>query len=124
MLYGSTLNSFKSTKDNSYIVFWKIEMEFAPLFYVYYIKDGKLMKIGEWEIIAPCDTCDTGDYSVEDIQIFQKDEKIEFLFLKEIRFVNFSTYYDSELWGTFETGELTIAFNLVDGTLKRVIGSE
>ena len=47
MLYGSTLNSFKFQKDNSYIILWKIEMEFVPLFYAYYIEDGKLIKIGE-----------------------------------------------------------------------------
>jgi hypothetical protein len=124
MLYGSTLNSFKSTKDNSYIVLWKIEMEFVPLFYAYYINDGKLIKIGEWTIYVPCDTCDAGDYKVENIRIHQKDKEIEFSFLKDTRFFVNKENFKYDDWGTFKAGELKVSFNIVDETVKRVIERE
>ena len=123
MLYGSTLNSFKSQKDNYYLVLWKIEGEFVPTFYAYYVKDGKIMKIGEWVLFVPCKTCETVNYLIEDIKIFQNDDEIEFIFLKETSFVAYkdlSKSLDHEDWGSFQAGELIVSFNIVDGTVKRV----
>ena len=116
--YGSTLSSFKNETNNSYIVIWKRESEFAPLFYVYYIKEGILMKIGEWGITEPCDTCDTGDYLIENIRIYQKSYEIEFLFLKETRFAVFKENFDYEDFGTYKAGNLVVSFNIVDEALK------
>jgi len=121
MLYGSSLSSFKSEKDNSYIVLWKIEGEFAPSFYIYYIKDGKLLKIGEWGINEPCDTCDDLDYSVKDIRIFKKNDEIEFTFLKDTNFMVFNELsLDYDDWGLFKAGKLVVSFNIVDGSLKKI----
>ena len=44
--YSLMLYNFKSEKDDSYVVLWKIELEHLPAFNAYYIKDGILMKIG------------------------------------------------------------------------------
>jgi len=123
LAYGSTLSGFKSEKENSYVVIWKVDGEFLPLFYVYYIKNDRIMKIGEWGIIEPCDNCDTGDYLVEEIRIHQRDEKLEFSFLKEMSFVVYkdlskSLIYDD--WGSFKAGGLIISFNIIDGTVKKI----
>ena len=123
LLYGNLLYSFNSQKDNSHIVLWKIDGEHVPLFYLYYIKNGKLIKIGEWLITEPCDTCDGLDYSISDIRIFHKNDKIEFLFLKETSFgiyKELSKSLDFDDWGTFKAGELVVSFNIVDGTVRRV----
>jgi hypothetical protein len=84
ILYSSTLYNFKLQKNNSCVVLWKIEREFTPIFNAYYIYEGELMKIGEFEIYMPCKSCDIFDYSIQDIQIFQRDEEIEFSFFKDI----------------------------------------
>jgi len=118
LTYGSDLNIYKNKTDNSYIVIWKRESEFAPSFYVYYIKKGILKRIGEWGITEPCDTCDTGDYSIENIRIYQRDNEIEFSFLADANFVIFKEDYHYDDLGTFEAGELKISFNTVDGLLK------
>ena len=87
--YGSTLNSFKNKKDNSYVVLWKIDDEHYPFFYIYYIKDGKLMKIGEWVIYEPPGEIlpDRLDYSVKNIRIYKINDEIEFSFLKDVEFM-------------------------------------
>ena len=100
MQYGSTLNSFKSEKNNSYVVLWKIKHEFSPIFKVYYVRDGKLIKMGVLTIYTPCETCDYLDYSIEDMQIFQKNNEIKISFLKNIYYwdteKNEGTLYDAE----------------------------
>ena len=118
LTYGSNLNSYKNETDNSYIVIWKRESEYVPSFYVYYIKEGNLMRIGEWRITEPCDTCDSGDYSIENIRIYQKSNEIEFLFIKDIRFVVFKEDYHYDDFGTFKAEKLIVSFNLSDGSLK------
>jgi len=123
MLYAYPLYSFKSQQDNSYVVLWKIGGEYGPIFYYYYLKDGNLMKIGEWNFLEPCNTCDYFDYSLNDIRIFYKNDEIEFLFLKETSFgvyKDLSKSFDYDYWGVFKAGELVVSFNPVDGTVKRV----
>jgi len=120
--YSLTLHSFKSEKGNSYIVFWKKEFEFSPVFDVYYIINGMVLKIGEWgvaisRIVHNCEFC---DYSVEDIRITQKNNEIEFSFLKEMQFTVINEEYDYDDWGTFKAGELTVSFSIIDGTVNRV----
>jgi hypothetical protein len=118
--YGSTLNCFKSEKNNSYIVLWKIDGEYSPLLYAYYIKDGKLIKIGEWGVSEPCVTCNALDYSIKDIRIYQRNDEIEFLFLKDTKFVVFkdlSKNLEHDDWGVFKAGKLIVSFNLSDRIL-------
>ena len=72
LLYGSTLNSFRSEKDNSYIVLLKNNNEYSPTFKAYYFKNGRLLIIGDWGINAPSPNKkmpDYLDYSVENIRI-------------------------------------------------------
>ena len=115
-IYGATLNSFKSQEDSSYVVLLKIEREFHPTYNLYYIKDEKLIKIGELEIFTPCETCDTFDYSIEDIRIFRRDKEIEFDFSKD------ANYLDTEEgnWNLYKAGTLKLSFNIVAGSLKKV----
>jgi hypothetical protein len=123
MLYGSILNIFKNEKDNSYVVIWKIDGEFVPAFYLYFIKDGKLKKIGEWEIIElPGEIFpDYLDYAVNDIYISKKNDEIEFSFLKDVKFIVFrENFRYSDDWGIFEADKLKISFNIVNGMLKKI----
>lgn len=118
--YDITLNIFKNETNNSYVVIWKIEMEYVPSFYVCYIRDGIIMKIGEWGIAIPyieyhCEYC---DYAIEDIRIHQRDNEIEFSFLKNMNFVNLSTDIYNDDWVLYKAGNLKISFNIVDGLLK------
>jgi len=119
LLYDS-LYSFKSQKDNSHVVFWEIGGEYGPSFFTYYIRDGKLTKIGKWIMVEPCDTCDYFGYSLNDIKILQRDNDIEFLFLKETEFIVERESFKYDNWGVFKAGELIVSFNTVDGTVKRV----
>jgi len=126
LLYGDQLCSFEYQRDNSHVVLWEIQGEYSPTFYFYYLKDGNIMKIGEWDFFEPCDTCDVFHYSVNDIRIFHKNDEIEFLFLKETRFFagkenyDYDYDYDYNDWGLFKAGELVVSFNIGDGTVRRV----
>jgi len=120
MLYDYPLSSFESQANNSHVVFWEIGGEHGPFFYAYYIKDGKLTKIGKWIMVEPCDTCDYFDYSLNDIRIFHKNDEIEFLFLKETSFFVGNENYDYDDWGLFKAGELVVSFNIANGTVRRV----
>lgn len=122
--YNSTLYSFQNEITNSYIVLWKYESEYNPFFYTYYINEGKILKIGEWgiSVLAIEYYCEYCDYSIEDIRIHQKDDEIEFSFLKNMDFLNFSEdrYRDDWTWTSYQAGDLILSFNIIDGTLKRI----
>ena len=128
----STLNCFKNEEDNSYVVLWNIYEGGDPsyIYYVYYVRDGKLMKIGEWGITEDLDIHRFGlslAYSVRDIRIHRKNDIIEFLFLKgtsffvyeeNFKYDDWSKYFKGDYWGTFKAGELKVSFNIVDRSLK------
>jgi len=124
--YGSVLNNFKSKKDSSYIMIWKIELENTPLFKFYYINNGIVKKIGEdWLIYTPPTGeyhYDYFDYSVNDIHIYQKkNDEIEFVFSENVDFLDHSKIlFNSDDWVSFRSGELILYFNITDGTVKRV----
>jgi hypothetical protein len=126
--YSSSLFGFKNEIENSYIVLWKNESEYSPFFNVYYILEGKIVKIGEWEIsvLAIEYHCEYCDYSMEDIRIYQRNNEIEFSFLKNMVFGDFSEnkYNDDWNWTSYQAGELILSFNIVDGTVKKVIERE
>ena len=117
MLYGSELYCFKSEKDNSYVVLWKMEHEFFPSFKVYYLKAGKLMEIGDWGIYTPCKDCDTFEYSVDDIRIQEKEGRIEFTFLKDMQYIDYRKQLFAGDWTSFKSGALTLFFNPKNGVL-------
>jgi len=88
-IYTSMLYGFKNEIGNSYVFLWKMESEYNPYFNAYYISKGKIVKIGEWKMAVPyveynCEYC---DYSIEDIRIHQRDDEIEFSFLRNMSFV-------------------------------------
>jgi len=123
LLYGSTLNSFRCEKDNSNIVFLKIHYEYLATFKVYYLKNGKLLMIGDWGINTPLPSkkmLDNLDYSIEHIRIHQKNDVIEFSFIKDVQFKIIKENNNFDDWGTFKAGELIVSFNTVDGLLKRI----
>jgi hypothetical protein len=103
-------------------VIWKRESEFAPSFYIYYITYGKLIKIGEWVIYEPNGELlpDYFDYSIDNIRIHQKNNEIEFSFLKNMDFIDTSADNYNEDWVSYQAGELILSFNITNGTRKRV----
>ena len=119
-VYSISLNSFKHEKNNSHVVLFRMEGEYIYTFYIYYINEGKIMKIGEWGVAVPYDkyNCEFCDYSIEDIQIHQRNDNIEFLFLTDARFFVEGDHYED--WGTFDAGELKVAFNITDGTIRKI----
>jgi hypothetical protein len=123
LLYGSTLNSFRCEKANSYIVLLKNDHEYSPTFKVYYLNNGKLLIIGDWGINAPSPrkkTPDYLDYSVANIRIYQKNDEIVFSFLKDVQFKVLKENYNYDDWGSFKAGELIVSFNIIDSSLKRI----
>jgi len=123
LVYSADLHSFQNENANSYIVLWEKANEYNPFFTIFYLFDGKIVKIGEWGIaISRIDYyCEFCDYSVEDIRITQKNDEIEFSFLKDIGFMIVTKeYYDYDDWELFKAGELIISYNIVDGMVKRI----
>jgi len=119
-IYDLTLHSFQSEKDGSSVVLLELETEYHPYFNAYYISKGKIVKIGEWGIAIPyieyrCEYC---GYSVEDIQINQRDGEIVFAFLKNMDFFDNSTGINNNGWVLYKAGELVLSFNIVDKSLK------
>jgi len=120
------LYSFKSQKSDSYVIVWKIEHEHYPTFNTYYVKDGKILKIGEWGIFTPPladEYYDYFDYSVEDIRIHQKNDEIGISFLKDIEFVDYSEGYSND-WTSYKAGTFTLSFNVVSGEVRRIESGE
>jgi hypothetical protein len=60
------------------------------------------------------------DYSVKDIRIHQKNDEIEFSFLKDMQFTVITDEYKYDTWGSFKAGELLISFNITDMKLKKI----
>ena len=121
--YDLTLYSFKSQRDNSYVVFLEFEYEHFSSLMAYYIRERKLMRIGKWIIYLPCDTCERADYNIENHYLYQKNDEIEFYSLKDVEFLDYSNkkyHWESNDWVSYKAGELIISFNIIDGTVKRV----
>ena len=118
--YNVTLYSFQSEKNKSYVVLWKFEFEYNPYFNAYYIHNGKILKIGEWGIAVPYTeyNCEYCDYSVEDIRIYQRDNEIEFSFLKNMNFIDTSVDINNYDWISYKAGELVLSFNILNESLK------
>jgi len=122
ILYDLILNRYENEKDNSYVILLKIEEEHYPTFYVYHINNGKLKIIGKWVIYEPPGEVlpDYLDYSIEDIRIHQREDEIEFSFLKDMNFVDLSADIYNYDWVLYKAGELIISFNIVDETLRLI----
>ncbi|MDR0954526.1 MAG: hypothetical protein LBM20_03995 [Rikenellaceae bacterium] len=108
--HSSLLYSFQSEQDRSCVVLWKIEHEFYPTFKAFYLKDGQCVKIGDWGVYKPCETCDTYDYPIEAIRIDRKNERIEISFLEDVEFVDYSHDSSNDKWTTFTAGTLKLSF--------------
>jgi hypothetical protein len=114
--YNSTVHSFKSQKDNSYVVLWETEYEYIPIIQAYYIFEGRLMKIGELEISLPCQSCESFQYPIKEIKIFQRKEEIEISFLND---VNYRATGSNE-WKLYKAGTLKYRFNKKTNELKHI----
>lgn len=115
--YKSTIHSFKSQKNNSYVVLWETEYEYIPIIQAYYIAEERLAKIGELEISLPCQTCESLEYPIKDIQILHKKEEIEISFLKDINYKE----KDSSEWKLFKAGTLRYYFNPISNEFKKSV---
>ena len=115
--YNSTIHSFKSKKNNSYVVLLETEYEYIPLIQAYYITEGKLAKIGELKISLPCQSCESFEYPIKEIQILQENEEIEISFLKDVNYKD----KDSSEWKLSKAGALKYSFNTVSGELRKKI---
>ena len=112
--YESTIHSFKSQKNNTYVVLWEIEYEYFPVILAYYIVEGKLVRIGELEISLPCQSCESFEYPIKDIKILQAKDEIEISFLKDIK------YKENNEWKLFKAGDLKYSFNIKTKKLKHI----
>ena len=95
--YESKIHSFKSQKNNTYVVLWEIEYEYFPVILAYYIVEGKLVRIGELEISLPCQSCESFEYPIKDIK-----------------------YKENNEWKLFKTGDLKYRFNIETKELKHI----
>lgn len=112
--YKSTLHSFKSEKNNSFVIFWETEYEYFPAVLAYYFNEGKLLKIGEFQVSLPCQICESYNYPLQDIQIIQNHEDIEITFLKDI---NYKQGKEDKL-KLFKPGSLKYSFNIANRKLS------
>lgn len=115
--YKSMVHSFKSQKNNTYVVLWETEYEYYPIIQAYYITEEKLVKIGELEISLPCQSCESFEYPIKNIRITKKKEDIEISFLKE---VNYRRKGEVE-WKLFKPGTLKYRFNTISKEFKHII---
>ena len=115
--YKSIIHSFKSQKNNSYVILWETEYEYVPVILAYYIEDGKLLKMGELNISLPCQSCESFEYPINDIQIQQKNNDIEISFLKDVN----PREKDNIQWKTYKPGALRLCFNRLGKNFKTCI---
>lgn len=115
--YKSTIHSFKAQKNNGYVILWETEYEYFPSLMAYYIEEGRLEKMGELNISLPCQSCESFEYPINDIQIQQKNNDIEISFLKD---VNHKEKDNSE-WKTYKPGALKFYFNKLSKKFKMYI---
>lgn len=115
--YKSTVHSFKSQKNNSYVVLWETEYEYISVIKAYYIAEGRLAEMGELKISLPCQSCESLDYPIKDIQILHKKEEIEISFLKDVNYKE----KDSDEWKLFKAGALKYHFNTVSNEFKKSV---
>lgn len=108
--YSLILYDFKSRKNKAHIVVLKTEYEHLPSFSAYYIKGNTLKKLGEWWAYTLCESCDSQDYPIEGIRIFQKDERIEFTFSQDVYYLK----GDENDWDFYEAGTLRLSFMIDD----------
>jgi len=115
--YNSTIHSLKSQKNNSYVVLWETKYEYIPVIQAYYIAEGKLVRMGELEVSLPCQSCESFEYPIKDIQILQKKQEIEISFLKDVNYKE----KDSSEWKLSKAGVLKYYFNTVSGRFRKKI---
>lgn len=115
--YASTLHSFKSKIDSSYVVLWETKYEYFPIILAYYLKGGKVVKIGELEISLPCNGCESFEYPIKEILITQTNKEIEFSFLKDVNFWN-QEINERQI---FKPGTFKYQFNIETNELRPVI---
>jgi hypothetical protein len=118
--YKSTLHSFKSQNGSSFIILWETEYEYYPLIQAYYITGGKLVKIGKLDISLPCQSCESFEYPIKDIQILQKGKDFEFSFLENVNYKP----EDNTDWQLYKSGSLKIIFNTETNELRSISSSE
>jgi len=112
--YKSKIHSFKSQKNNAYLILWETEYEYFPVLIAYYIEAGKIVRIGELEISLPCQSCESFDYPIKDIKIIQEKHEIEISFLKDVNY----RAKGSNKWKLYKTGALKYRFNTETNELK------
>lgn len=112
--YKSRIHSFKSQKDNSYVILWETEYEYFPVIIAYYVSEDELVKIGQLEISLPCVSCESFEYPIKDIQVFKKNEEIEISFLKDVRY----KAKDTEQWKEYKSESLKFYFNILNKEFK------
>lgn len=115
--YKSTIHSFKSQKKNAYVVLWETEYEYFPAIMAYYIAEGKFVRMGELEISLPCQSCESFEFPIKDIQIRQEKDEIEISFLKDVNYKE----KDSNEWKLSKAGALKYYFNTVSGRFRKKI---
>jgi len=112
--YKSRIHSFKSQKENVYVVLWETEYEYFPVIIAYYVAEGKLVRMGELKISLPCQYCESFEYPIKDIQMLQEKDKIEISFLKNVNYKKIDTLQ----WKEYKPGTLKFYFNILSKEFK------
>ncbi len=112
--YKSRIHSFISQKENVYVVLWETEYEYFPVIIAYYVAEGKLVRMGELKISLPCQSCESFEYPIKDIQMLQEKDKIEISFLKNVNYRKI----DTQQWKEYKPGTLKFYFNILSKEFK------
>lgn len=84
--YGSRIDAFDSKTSKDTIIIWSIEYEYITVLHLYYLKNCKVLKIGELTPLLDCKNCDTKNYPISSIKIFDDKSSIRLEFLKPVEF--------------------------------------
>ena len=82
--YKSDIYILEAKKSKFNIIFWETQYENMPITIAYYLFQNKLIKIGEFEVSRRYNNNETYKFPINDIEIKQVNNNIEFLFLKDI----------------------------------------
>lgn len=114
--YKSMVHGFKSQKDNSYVVLWETEYEYYPEVFAYYVVGKSIIKVGELPISLPCQTCESFEFPVQDVQIIQDKDELEISFLKDVNQRNSG----NNEWKLYKAGLLKYRFNTETRKLQTI----
>lgn len=112
--YTSNFLIFRSQRNKSNVIIWETRSEYYPTILTYYLKKSSLKKIGELQISLPCEMCESLEYPLEDLKIYDSKDQLEITFLKDVN----SRLSSHENWRFYKAESAKYIFNFKTGKLK------